>query len=286
MPPDTPSASAGSYSPRKRRQSLRGDRCQIQRIKRPADSWRHPQCKSLCSSLRFLRVNLSLRALAVHYPLCIAHRLRGVSFSILSGPGRMRADGADNVLRIGPMGECVPCICPSNGQSGVIRRISLVLPGLLQFLHEVINGLSPPKLPHNPAPASRLLARRSRARRQSLRNSRSTAAGSTLPAPGWPTSFSRIEPPAPSLHKLVETALLQQLVQTLIERMARTLRQRRLQNPYLFMLLLILPFSHRHVSTIEQVYEIAILIIGLPYLCCPPDPYRKIVGGLTFTSGC
>ena len=36
--------------------------------------------------------------------------------------------------------------------------------------------------------------------------------------------------------------------------MARTLRQRSLRNPHLFLLLLILPFSHRHVSIIEQVH--------------------------------
>ena len=35
----------------------------------------------------------------------------------------------------------------------------------------------------------------------------------------------RIEPPAPPLRKLVEVALLQQLVQALIERVTRTLRQ-------------------------------------------------------------
>ena len=61
----------------------------------------------------------------------------------------------------------------------------------------------------------------------------------------------RIEPPTPPLHKLVEAALLQQLVQALIERVARALRQRSLRNPHLFLLLLILPCSHRHISIIE-----------------------------------
>ena len=63
-----------------------------------------------------------------------------------------------------------------------------------------------------------------------------------------------IKPPAPPLHELVEVALLQQLVQALIERMTRTLRQRSLRNPHLFLLLLILPCSHRHVSIIEHVH--------------------------------
>ena len=40
-----------------------------------------------------------------------------------------------------------------------------------------------------------------------------------------PPPFFRIEPPAPPLHELVETALFQQLVQTLIKRMTRALRQ-------------------------------------------------------------
>ena len=52
------------------------------------------------------------------------------------------------------MGKCVSCISPSDGQPGVISWVRLVLAGLLQFLNQSINGLSPPKLAHNPAPVA------------------------------------------------------------------------------------------------------------------------------------
>src|SRR4029077_1262549 len=55
----------------------------------------------------------------------------------------------------------------------------------------------------------------------------------------WPPPLRRIELLAASFHKLVEATLLQQLVQSLIKRMTRSLRQRSLRYPKLFLLLLV-----------------------------------------------
>src|SRR5579862_1329235 len=100
----------------------------------------------------------------------------------------------------------------------------------------------------------------------------------------------RIKPPAPPFHKLVEAALLEQLVQALIKRMTRSLRQRSLRHPHLFLPFLIFPSSHRHAPILYPFKGIAILMLAslclveednaMPLPRPPPLPLP------IFTTGC
>src|ERR1019366_3438511 len=61
-----------------------------------------------------------------------------------------------------------------------------------------------------------------------------------------PPVLGRVELCAPALDKLVEALCLQQLIQTLIERMPRSRRQLRVRNPDVFLLLPLLARAHCH----------------------------------------
>ena len=61
-----------------------------------------------------------------------------------------------------------------------------------------------------------------------------------------PPLLLRIKPPAQPLHKVIEMVSLQQLVQTLIERVTRTSRQRVVRNPDRFLPSPLRAIAHGH----------------------------------------